>query len=222
MITGGSAGIGYALADHLSSLGSDVIATGRRTDCTGAFSYCALNMMSDCLTTAADAILDQLEWDTFDVLVLNAGIGHVGTMQDTPDKITEQMMRVNVTAPLQLAHHLRARVTGRIVFIGSVAHRGRHPDFAIYAATKAALRGAVRSWQAESDGTGPFVQMIHPGPSQTEMHDRAGLPKTAMQKIFTPAPVVARSIAKAMQTNRAEVSFGFGYTLRHAARNLIP
>ncbi|MEO0357174.1 MAG: SDR family NAD(P)-dependent oxidoreductase [Pseudomonadota bacterium] len=221
VVTGGSAGIGYALASHLHGQGFAVLATGRRPDCAASFDYDQLDMMSDRLTQDVDDLLDRQGWGTLDTLVLNAGLGHVGPVAQTPSDLADTLMRVNVTAPLELAHHLATRVTRRIVFVGSVAHKGPHPDFAIYAATKAALRGAVRSWQAEASHDAPFVQMIHPGPTESDMHDRAGLPDTPMRRLFTPAHVVARAMAKAMRTNRAEVRFGLGFTLRHAVGKLI-
>ena len=233
LITGGSAGIGLALAQQYQAEGAEVLTIGRRPNGLGGLPYICLDLLAGDALARIDAALTQNGWDTFDILILNAGVGHVGPLAETPAPIARDMITVNTAMPLAMAHHFADRVTGRIVFIGSTATWGAHPDFAVYAASKAALRGAVRAWQIERCGARPLkrfqkkltdffgsetrkiniVQIIHPGPTQTQMHDRAGLPDSPIRRLFTPAPVVAKSIQHQIQNGRGEVRFGIAYTL---------
>ncbi|MGB1234146.1 MAG: SDR family NAD(P)-dependent oxidoreductase [Planktomarina sp.] len=214
LITGGSAGIGAALAQAYADDGADVLTIGRRTSVDHSVPYHSIDMTTQGAMGALDSVLAGAGWDEFDILVLNAGLGHVGPLADTPPAVVDAMMAINVTVPMQMAHHYANRVNKRIVFVGSVATWGKHPNFAIYAATKAALRGAVNSWQIERNDD--LVQIIHPGPTESEMHDRAGLKPTLMRKIFTPATIVAREMKAAIQLDKREVKFGMPFTLRHA------
>lgn len=193
---------------------------GLRATAAGAGHYAAVDLSQEDADQGVLQILETHGWEDFDILILNAGIGHVGPIAETPTSLTQDMIMVNTTGPLRLGHRLLPMVTQRIVFIGSTAYRSANPDFAIYGSTKAALRGAVQSWQVERAGALPLVQMIHPGPTQTDMHDRAGLGDIPIRRLFTPAHIVAGSIANVIDGTKHEKRFGMFYMLRHWVRGL--
>ncbi|MEO0485679.1 MAG: SDR family oxidoreductase [Pseudomonadota bacterium] len=217
LITGGSDGIGRALVDHYTHAGGTVFATGRRkkADVSPALPpschYIAADLTQD--LTAIQAALPE----TLDLAILNAGAGRVAPPAEHGPESIKAMVALNTTAPLLLAQALYPRLKasrGTLVFIGSTAARGAHKDFAVYAATKAALDGAYRSLRLEWEGA-VTVLMIHPGPTATAMHDKAGLPQIAARKLFTNPATVAATIAKAAARGKSR-RLGLGYTLRHA------
>jgi len=216
-ITGASDGIGRALVDLYLRRGWSVTATGRRAraEISPALPetcvYVAADLSSD-LAPLLSALPAKLE-----LAILNAGLGKVAAPADHSESDIAQMITVNITAPLLMAQALKPRLAGgTLAFIGSTAARGAHRDFSVYAATKAALDGAARSLAAEWAGD-VKVLMIHPGPTATGMHDKAGLPDIAARKFFTPPGRVAASIASAIAAGRNK-RFGMAYTLRHALR----
>ncbi|MEM9349974.1 MAG: SDR family NAD(P)-dependent oxidoreductase [Pseudomonadota bacterium] len=215
LITGGSDGIGRALVDTYLSGGWDVFATGRRArgEIEPALQNEVTYIQAD-LTESTDILIGQLP-DRLDLAILNAGLGKVASVAEHQPTDIATMVAVNTTAPLLLAHALYHKLQGgTLAFIGSTAARGAHADFGPYAATKAAIAGAARSLALEWEGK-VKVLAIHPGPTSTGMHDKAGLPDTPARRFFTPAATVAKSIASSIDRGKSS-RFGMGYTLRHA------
>ena len=222
LITGASDGIGRALVECYRSKGWSVIAHGRRPasrispQLPAQVKYVQADLASD-PAAAIDAILAALP-EGLDLAILNAGHGLVATPQDTRPDAIASMITVNATVPLLLAQGLFPRLLaskGRLVFIGSTAAKGAHPDFSIYAATKSALAGAARSLRLEWKDRVP-VQIIHPGPTATGMHDKAGLGDIPIRKFFTAPDIVARAIEEAIVREKHSVRFGPLFMLRHA------
>jgi len=89
-------------------------------------------------------------------------------------------------------------MSGRVIFIGSVAAALPAPDYAVYGATKAALEGFARSLRVELRGR-VGVQVIHPGATRTGMHAKAGAPLERMGWTdFPPPERAARQIVRAI------------------------
>jgi len=218
LITGASDGIGRALVECYRQKGATVIAHGRRPAdritprLPAQVTYVQSDLAQD-VTPIADACPTQL-----DLAILNAGVGWVARPQDTPSDKIDDMIRINLTAQLELAHMLYPKLVqghGKLVFIGSTAARGAQPEFSVYAATKAALAGAARSLRIEWDGK-VDVQIIHPGPTATAMHDKAGLGDIAARRLFTAPHTVAQSIDTAIARGKPVARFGPAFMLRHA------
>ena len=219
LITGASDGIGRALVDVYAARGWDVLATGRRpqNDIVDPLPRNCTYVAAD-LAVSMDPLIDALP-DELDLTILNAGVGKVAAPEAHSSQDIADMIALNSTAPLLLAHALYETLlasNGTLAFIGSTAAKGAHKDFSIYAATKAALAGAHRSLKLEWQGKVP-VLMIHPGPTATGMHDKAGLGDIAIRRFFTPPNTVAEEIAKAIERQR-DASFGLLFMLRHALR----
>jgi len=222
LITGASDGIGRALVECYRSKGWTVIAHGRRPasrispQLPAQVRYVEADL-SDTSTDTVAQIVDATP-DALDLAILNAGMGVVATPAETTPQQISNMIAVNTTAPLLLAQALLPRLlagSGKLCFIGSTAARGAHRDFAVYAATKAALSGAARSLRLEWEGRVP-VQIIHPGPTATGMHDKAGLGDIPARKYFTAPDIVARAIETAIEGGKPSVRFGPLFILRHA------
>ncbi|MEO1797816.1 MAG: SDR family NAD(P)-dependent oxidoreductase [Pseudomonadota bacterium] len=210
LITGASDGIGRALVDVYS--GWDITATGRRPEVPGLPATC--HYVPADLTESFTPVLDALP-PKIDLAILNAGAGKVAAPADHSADDIGKMIALNSAVPLLMAQALLPRLEGgTLAFIGSTAARGAHADFSVYAATKAALAGAQRSLALEWDGR-VKVLMIHPGPTATGMHDKAGVGDIAARRFFTKADTVAREIASSIAKGQSR-RFGAAFTLRHA------
>ncbi|MEM6275567.1 MAG: SDR family NAD(P)-dependent oxidoreductase [Pseudomonadota bacterium] len=213
LITGASDGIGRALVDVYGAEGWEITATGRRAPGDLARPMPCAYVPCD-LTHTMEPVLAALP-PRLDVAILNAGAGKVAAPEEHSADDIAQMIALNVTAPLLLAQALLPRLEGgTLALIGSTAARGAHKDFSVYAATKAALTGAARSLALEWEDR-VKVLTLHPGPTATGMHDKAGLGDIAARRFFTSPQTVAKSLAKAIAAGRNK-RFGPAYTLRHA------
>lgn len=223
LITGASDGLGYRLACDYAARGHTVLATGSRRivsdrehfgDPRITYVRADQSEPATAAATIAEAV-ERLDWDGIDVLVLNAAMGWAGDPAAEPADGIATQIAVNLTAPVAIAHRLSDhlfKTQGRLVLIGSTAERGA-AQFATYAATKSALDAFSRSLREEWRGRAT-VQMIHPGPIRTQMHERAGLNVGAARMFFMPvkraSKALQRSIRKRDRRRVLSRSFGWG------------
>lgn len=220
LITGGTAGIGRALAELLAA-DHDVMITGSRkaADLPDGMQNRMLYTQADLTdpAVAAEAMaraLLQAGWTGLDNVVLNAGTGFaVDQALETPAQV-RATLDVNLVSSVLIARALfpwLEKTGGTLSFIGSVAHRGQGL-FPAYAASKAGLHGLARALRAEWAGR-VAVQIIHPGPTRTDMHEKAGHDPGRLRAIFLKPETVAAMIASAMATRRSPVTASFGRAL---------
>jgi len=150
------------------------------------------------------------EWaGPVDLLVNNAGVGWAGMFSQMEPSRTEELVRVNLLAPIRLAELLLPgmleRGAGHIVNVASIAgHVGVRQE-AVYSATKAGLIGFSESLRYEVAGSGVGVSVVAPGVVDTAFFDRAGRPYGRSFPRLIGADRVARAIVRAVERNRAEV-----------------
>jgi NAD(P)-dependent dehydrogenase (short-subunit alcohol dehydrogenase family) len=194
LLTGATSGIGQALLRRIGGR-HDVLATGRANSAPPeARAYVRIDQ-SDPLEAAANilAACDGLGWDALDNVILNAGTGIAAG--DAPDSVNaiRAALDVNLGFAIAAAHALHSRLEksrGLLTLIGSTAHRGAE-GFPAYAASKAGLAGLARALGEEWRGR-VGVQIVHPGPTQTPMHARAGHDPGRLGRWFmTPGSVAA-------------------------------
>ncbi len=208
LITGGTTGIGAALAS-LYENDNLVFVTGskpeRALDDAHVVAHYIFADQNNPLA-AAETILTSLEASGvrhLDLVILNAGIGFWREpAQEQIDEI-RSTLDVNLSASITFAHRLfplLEKAKGKLVLIGSTSYKGQ-AKLATYAASKAALDGFARALRSEWQG-GVSVQIIHPGPTITPMHAKAGLDTGRANALFASAKSSAKMIASAINSNR--------------------
>jgi 3-oxoacyl-[acyl-carrier protein] reductase len=187
-LTGGSRGIGAAIAKRLAADGAAVAITYSNTperahevvraiEATGgrALAIKADSADADAVRSAVVETVRKL--GRLDVLVNNAGIAKIGPLDDFSLADFDQSVVVNVRAVFvaaqEAARHLKDG--GRIVTIGSVnADRMPFAGGAVYAMTKAAVAGLTRGLARDLGPRGITVNVVQPGPVETDMNPATG------------------------------------------------
>lgn len=177
LVTGGATGIGFAIAQKLATDGMQVILVGRRLEALDKavelIGADALAMVADVSVPADLTYLYEEVAERFgriDVLVANAGFGILAPLGEITEEQFDQQFAVNVKGvvfTLQGALPLLGRGTS-VVIVGSTASMDPGPGLSIYGATKAALRNLVRSWISDLKGSGIRLNIVSPGPTNTQ------------------------------------------------------
>lgn len=184
LVTGGSRGIGAAIARRLAADGADVAITYRSspdraaqvvdTITTTGSRALALPLDSaapDAAQRAVDAVID--EFGRLDILVNNAGVFPTGPLEDVSAEEIDTAINLHVRAPF-LFSQAAARVLpegGRIITIGStLADRTPSAGITLYSATKAAVAGLTRGLARDLGPRGITANVVHPGNTDTEMN----------------------------------------------------
>ncbi|MEO7085200.1 MAG: SDR family oxidoreductase [Gemmatimonadaceae bacterium] len=182
LVTGGSRGIGLAVARTLASAGYRVAMlarsvdelTARAAEVGGEPIVCDVTD-SGAVSRATDAIVKSFSGAP-DVLVNNAGIFDLATVEETSLVAFRRSLDVNLVAPFLLVHNflpaMRERGTGHIVTICSVADRTVFPENGAYSASKYGLRALHEATRAELRGTGLRATLISPSAVDTPIWDQ--------------------------------------------------
>lgn len=173
LVTGASRGIGAAVVEALAPT-HDLLLGGRDA---GALKAVAagrpgarewpVDLTDPSALAEAVAGIDRL-----DVLVHSAGIGPLGTVEDSPAEQWRQTFEVNVVAVAELTRLLLPALRaarGQVVCINSGAGFTARPGWGSYAASKFALRAFADALRAEEAAHGVRVTSIHPGRTDTDM-----------------------------------------------------
>jgi len=207
VVTGGSAGIGFASARALHAAGARVVLVAR--DRERLEQAAAAFPEGDAQVIQCDvASLDQLrsvveQCAAIDVLVNNAGVHHRGSMlRHSPEALAE-MVSANLTAPIALTR-LAADVMppgGRIINVASIAGKLPIPGSSVYSGTKAGLRFWALAAAEDLDARGIGIATVNPGPVDTS-YVRADFahvsPISASQRWSTPEQIAAAVLAAAL------------------------
>ena len=186
VVTGGNSGIGLATAKRLQEEGARVAISGRNKQTLDeAVRTIGNGVVAVQADVAKPAELDKLYAEVnkklgkIDVLFVNAGVAKFAPLADTSERLFDEEFDINVRgAYFTIQKALPLLNDGAsIVLNTSVADQKGNPGSSAYSATKAALRSLARTAAAELVGRGIRVNAVAPGPIQTPIFGRAGLPK---------------------------------------------
>ena len=178
-ITGAGRGLGVQIAKAAMRAGDRVVATARKRasineslgpDSDQLLSVALEVTAADRVQAAVDAAVSR--FGTIDVLVNNAGYGHIGFFEETTNEDVQAQFAANLFGVLNVTRAalpvMRSARKGRIFNISSIAGL-RGTDFAsLYCASKFALEGFSESLAKEIAPFGLFVTIVEPGPFRTD------------------------------------------------------
>lgn len=216
LVTGGSDGIGLAVARELKAAGTGVIVVGRDTArLAGAAAEGFETIEADLAGEAGcTTLIEALRDRTIDVLVNNAGMGSDFNV-DAPIDLaaTDRCIFLNLNAPIRLIvallDRLRARPAAMIVNVTSGLAIAPSASTPVYCATKAGLRSFTMALRAQLQGTHVHVLEVLPPVVETRM--TVGNNHRKMS-----AAECARQIVAAMAAGRDEANVGMTRWLRLA------
>ena len=188
LITGGSSGIGLAIARALQEDGYELTLASRRAERIepAAAELGALGIAADVSNEEDCARLvdaHRARYGGLDVLVNSAGIGIAGKIEDQPAKHVDLQLGVNLRGLLvvtRLALPLLKESKGHVINLASIAGTQPTPGLAVYGATKAAVLDLTRSLNAELDGDGVRCTALAPAFVDTPMASWSGIPPEKM------------------------------------------
>lgn len=237
LVTGGSRGLGLAVASRLASSGYRVIALARsetkelRAEIErlaalaqsgaagegsqrGELRFRGFDLTD---TGAIGAMVGELRRDVGPLygLVNNAGLGTAGLLSMMRDPDIEALVRLNTLAPILLTKYvvrsMMAERAGRIVNISSIVAASGYKALSAYSATKASLEGFTRSLAREVGQLGITVNAVAPGFVDTAMTHALGDPEREQ---------IARRSALRRMVEPDDVAGAVEYLLGEKARNI--
>ncbi|HEY6509019.1 MAG TPA: SDR family oxidoreductase [Vicinamibacterales bacterium] len=211
LVTGGSSGIGRAIAQAMVGAGARVAITGRDRrrldDAARAVGAHAINADVSREADAARTMQEVLAaFGKLDVLVNNAGVGVFKPLVDMDLASFERVFGTNVTGAMlmarEAARHFTTRKTGAIVNIGSTASQRGAPNGTAYYASKFALRGMTECWRAELRKFNVRVMLVNPSEVITDFSTAAGIPQTPHPSKLQPEDIAHAVLAALEMANR--------------------
>jgi NAD(P)-dependent dehydrogenase (short-subunit alcohol dehydrogenase family) len=187
LVTGGSKGLGKAMARGLAEAGADVIISSRHEDelraaleevlrgtrRRGEYVVADMGRREDVARLARTALE---KMGRVDILINNAGTNVPQPTEAIRDEDWDRVLEINLNSVLALTRALipqmRARGWGRVIHISSIMALASKEGRSCYSATKAALMGMARAQALELGGQGITVNCVAPGPFLTDLPDR--------------------------------------------------
>jgi cyclic-di-GMP-binding biofilm dispersal mediator protein len=189
LVLGGSRGIGAAIVRRFAADGARVTFTYSSSQ-EAAQALAAETGSTAQATDSADrdAVIARVrDSGPLDVLVVNSGVALFGdALEQDPDAV-DRLLRINVHAPYHAAVEAARQMPagGRIIVIGSVnGDRMPVPGLAAYAVSKSALQGLARGLARDFGPRGITVNVVQPGPIDTDMNPAEGPMKDMMHSFL--------------------------------------
>lgn len=197
IVTGATSGMGLETAKLYLQEGAKVVLTGRnqaKLDALkGELSGDFLLIKADAASIADSKQLIEKTVATFgkiDVLFLNAGIFKMETLGNLSETIYDELFNVNLKGPVFTINEATDQLNdGASVIVNtSVTNIKGFPGMMAYAASKAALRQAVRSFASELGGRGIRVNALSPGPINTPIYGKTNMPQEEINAMASSFP----------------------------------
>jgi 3-oxoacyl-[acyl-carrier protein] reductase len=187
LVTGGSRGIGSAIAKRLAADGASVAityagnkaaadATVAAIESAGGTAFAFQADAADPRSQRAGVEQAAAALGGMDILVHNAGVAEFSAVTDDTDETYDRQFAVNVKGL-----HVGTRAAlphladgGRIILIGSISGEMAFPATTIYSATKAAVAALARGWAKDLAQRNILVNTVQPGPIDTDLNPADG------------------------------------------------
>jgi len=188
VVTGGNSGIGLATAKELAANGAKVVIAGRdqRTldEAVQIIGGETLGVKAD-VSSLSD--LENLfkeanaQFGKIDILFVNAGIAKFAPLEQSDEALFDEMVNINFKGSYFTVKHALPFLNDNasIIFTTTVAAKKGMAGASIYAASKAAIHALTKIFAAELVGRGIRVNAVSPGPIETPIFDRMGIPDEA-------------------------------------------
>jgi short-subunit dehydrogenase len=228
LLTGASGGIGRAIARAVAPMAGELILSGRRTEVLDSLAgelgarvlACDLSVRSDVERLARQA-------GPVAVLIANAAVRSGGLLGEFSQAQIDQMLEVNLRAPIALARALTPgmveRGRGHVVFMSSLQGKATTPVSSIYCAAKFGLRGFALALREDLRRHGVGVSVVLPGfIRDAGMFADSGVKLPVGVGTRSPEDVAA-AVVRAIEQDRAEILVApFGLRLGTAAAAVAP
>lgn len=221
LITGATGGLGLEFCKLLAARGYRLIVTGRNTEKLAQIreeiKQVEMALAGDltdpvCLANLIKTLNEN--GIKLEVLINNAGFGLFGDTldQDTSENINliDLNIRTLTALTLAIAKEMKARGSGYILNVASIAAFMPCPHLDVYAASKSYVLSFSEALHEELKTNGVHVSVLCPGPVKTGFWQRAGVAdNNHFEFVFTPARAVAQCGLQAMFTNKTVVTYGW-------------
>ena len=177
LVTGGSSGIGLFLASLMSEQGNDVVTIARdHSKIVNRLNIDQYDLDLSDVAVLPERLKSNKQLNkAFDVLVLNAGYGRFGGIEQFSYEQIRHLVDTNLISNLFLIKHylplMKAQGGGDIVLLGSESALQGAKEGSVYCATKFALRGLAQSLRADCSTSNIRVMLINPGPVDSGFFD---------------------------------------------------
>lgn len=210
LVTGASSGIGREFAVQLAQAGMNVVLVARRGEELEKVAQ-LLREQSQvqtrvvALDLAARGSVEQLRQRLADegiqvrLLCNSAGLGRWGRFEGSDASAYQDIIDVNTAAMVAMCHHfmgdLASFPSSAVINVSSQASYHPIPYMGVYAATKAFVHSFSRALHCEWKARGILVQILVPGPTESEFDIRAGAYESALTRRYLPSVAVSASLA---------------------------
>jgi len=192
VITGGNSGIGLEIAREFTLKGARVAIMGRNREALdqavaelGDTNIGIQGDVSNLKDLSRFYEVTREKLGKIDIIVANAGIAHFTPIDITDEALFDNICDINFKGAFftvqKGVHHLNEGAS--VILVASSANQIGIPEFSVYSATKAAVRSLARTLSAELLPRGIRVNVLSPGPIDTPIYDRLGLPEEAVKGI---------------------------------------
>lgn len=197
LLTGGSRGLGRAMAEGLAQAGASVVAVARTSTEDSADGRVRTVQADVADLGALPALVDRAEemlGGHVDTVVHAAGVQHRAAAVAFPPEEWQRLVMVNLTAPFALSQEVGRRQIDRSepgshIFIASLTSHIGLPNLAAYAATKSGVMGVVRTLAVEWAASGIRVNALGPGYFRTALTEALFQDEAARERLYQRIPM---------------------------------
>lgn len=221
LVTGGSSGLGQAIARQLLEEGATVVSVDRTPDGGDRLIHITCDLSSRAEVDAALSAI--VAAGRYDLAFMNAGANATGPFESMPAEVCRRLMVLNAETPMVISSALvrEDAIRGHLCFVSSLSCFTGYPGAAVYAASKEAIAAYARSVRRPFAARGVSVTLACPGPLRTGHAARHAPPGADAGRRMPPEEAARRLIA-ATRAGRRLVIPGGAAKLSALAGRLAP